>query len=102
MSWINRNILDDLRENKITPARTNSTYLDSVQSWYWNIIIESDLSSTDCVTLDDWVIKESVDFTEYVKRLWENSNGRYNAVIRHTEFMAKPVVIPGINSCTSS
>ena len=97
MSPTNQTILEDLRDIKITPARSNDEYILNVQSWYWNIIANSDLP-IGCLALENWVSKDSVDVTEYLKRIWANHNGRYDAVIRnHKEFLAKPVEIPGIN-----
>ena len=69
-SFTNRNILDDLRNLKITPARANDDYIIEVQSWYWKIIVasESDLP-TNCQTLQDWVTKESEEVSKFLKQI---------------------------------
>ena len=66
-----QNILDDLRDCKITPALSNTTYVFEVQSWYWKIIVESDLP-INCHTLQNWVENDSEDVTKYFKRIWED------------------------------
>ena len=94
-SLTNQIIFDNLRDCKITPSRSNDSYILAVQSWFWNIIVEANLSM-DCLTLQNYVDKESVAITEYLKRIWENHNGRYEALLRnHKEFLAKRVEIPG-------
>ena len=96
-SLTNQIIFDNLRDCKITPSRSNDSYILAVQSWFWNIIVEANLSM-DCLTLQNYVDKESVAITEYLKRIWENHNGRYEALLRnHKEFLDKPVEVPGIN-----
>ena len=97
MSLTNQTILDSLRNcsPKITPARTNDTYVCYVQSWFWDVVAEYDLPMT-CHTIENWVAKESVVITDYFKRIWEEHKGRYDAVLRkHKEFLEKPVEIPG-------
>ena len=89
-------ILDDLRGRKITPARSNSTYIVEVQEWFWRFIAQSGLPSN-CQTLQVWVAKDSEKITDYLKRIWEDHNGRYEAILRHhKEFLAKVVEIPGM------
>ena len=89
-------ILDDLRGRKITPSRSNSKYLVEVQEWFWRIVAGSNLPSN-CQTLQVWVAKDSEKITDYLKRIWEDHNGRYDAILRHhKEFLAKLVEIPGV------
>ena len=97
MSPTNQTILEDLRDIKITPARSNDEYIFCVQSWYWNLLADSDLPF-DCLTLQNWVGKESMRITDYFKRIWEDHKGRYDAVLRnHKDFLGKLVEIPGNN-----
>ena len=89
-------ILDDLRGFNITPSRSNNEYIFHVESWYMELILaQSDLHS-DCLSVQNWIVEESLVVTDYLKRIWEDHKGRYDAVIRkHKDFLAKPVVIPG-------
>ena len=97
-SYTNQTILDSLRDctPKVTPARSNDTYICYVQSWFWDVVAEHDLPMT-CDTIEKWVAKESEVITDYFKRIWDEHKGRYDAVLRnHKAFLTKPVEIPGI------
>ena len=92
-----QSILDNLRECKITPSRSNLSYVSDVQSWFFEKIINRSDLPQNCLTLENWVTKNSEDITKYLKRIWENNNGRYEAILRNNkEFLDKPVEFPGM------
>ena len=92
-----QSILDDLRDCKITPARSNLSYVADVQSWFFEKIVNQSDLPNNCLSLDNWVTKHSEDITKYLKRIWENNNGRYEAILRNNkEFLDKPVEFPGM------
>ena len=88
--------MEDLRSFGITPSRTNSTYQLDVRIWLWQeIILELDLPMY-CRSVDDWVEKFSVKFTDEAKRIWEITKGTYRTVLKKFKnFVEKTVEFPG-------
>ena len=102
MSHTNDLILSDLRENGITPSKSNDLYQEEVQSWLWFHLGELLIWNCDpnCHCHDSWVQKTSYSFEQYAKDIWAASKGSYrNIQVKNKVWLGTPIKFPDIVEC---